>query len=244
MQTHRCVRRAVSGVAVLSAILFAAPAAGAAVRHDPRHGFGHGTSTNWSGYAVDGTGATNVVGTWTEPAVSCAPGENSWSAPWVGIDGDTSKTVEQTGTESDCENGTPVYDAWWEMYPKNPVQIPMPVHPGDSMTGQVTYQTSGSFILTLTDNTTHATFSTTQMSKKARRTSVEWIMEGPSSSLLSDFGTVPFSSASATISGQTGSLGSFANADPITMISQQGVTRAVPSTVSGGSSFGVTWQHG
>jgi hypothetical protein len=54
----------------------------------------------------------------------------------------------------------------------------------------------------------------------------------------------PFSSASATISGQTGGLGSFANADPITMVSQQGVTRAVPSGVTGGSSFGVTWQHG
>jgi hypothetical protein len=195
MQAHRCVRRAVSGVAVLSAILFAAPAAGAASRHDPRHGFGHGTSTNWSGYAVTGTGATNVVGTWTEPAVSCAPGENSWSAPWVGIDGDTSNTVEQTGTDSDCRNGTAVYYAWWEMYPKNSVLIPMTVHPGNSITGQVTYGPGG-FLLKLTDNTTGATFSTTQ------------------------------------------------NAKRITMVSQQGVTRAVPLNVSGGSSFGVTWHHG
>lgn len=205
MQAHRYARRAVSGLALLGAVLLAAPAAGAAVRHSPRHGFGHGTSTNWSGYAVAGTGATNVIGTWTEPAVTCARGENSWSAPWVGIDGDASNTVEQIGTDSDCQNGTPVYYAWWEMYPKNSVLIPMTVRAGDAMTGQVTYQAPGRFVLTLTDTSTHATFSTTQTSKKARRTSVEWIMEGPSSGLLSDSGLVPF---------------------------------------GGGSSFGVTWQHG
>ncbi|MEA2198216.1 MAG: hypothetical protein QOJ25_2267 [Solirubrobacteraceae bacterium] len=192
-----------------------------------------------------GTGATNVIGTWTEPAVTCAAGENSWSAPWVGIDGDASNTVEQIGTDSDCQNGTPVYYAWWEMYPKNSVLIPMTVRAGDAMTGQVSYQAPGRFVLTLTDTSTHATFSTTQTSKKARRTSVEWIMEGPSSGLLSDFGSVPFGGASATINGQTGGVGSFASADPITMVSQQGITRAAPSNVSGGgSSFGVTWQHG
>jgi hypothetical protein len=119
----------------------------------------------------------------------------------------------------------------------------MTMHPGDSITGQVTYGTGG-FLLKLTDNTTGASFSTTENAKKARRTSVEWIMEGPSSGLLSDFHSVPFSSASATISGQTGGLGSFASLSPITMVTQQGVTRAVPSGVTGGSSFGVTWEHG
>jgi hypothetical protein len=244
MHVHRRrARRAVSGLAVLGAILAAAPSAGATLsRHAPRHGFGHGTSTNWSGYAVGGTGATNVIGTWTEPAVRCAAGENSWSAPWVGIDGDTSNTVEQIGTDSDCQNGTPVYYAWWEMYPKRSILIPMTVSPGDSMTGQVTYQPSAGFVLTLTDDTTGATFTTTQALKKAMRTSVEWIMEGPSSGLLSNFGSVPFSSASATINGQTGSLGSFTTATPITMVSQQGAVRAAPSKASGGS-FSVTWEH-
>ena len=28
---------------------------------------------------------------------------------WVGLDGDTTNTVEQTGTEADCSSGTAVY---------------------------------------------------------------------------------------------------------------------------------------
>lgn len=210
----------------------------------PKHTLGRGTSTNWSGYAVDGTGATRVLGTWTEPTVRCAPGESSWSSPWVGIDGDNSSTVEQIGTDSDCVRGTPRYYAWYEMYPKGLVTVAMAVHPGDSFTGEVSYTPSGTFVLKLVDNTTHApTFTTTQGSKKAQRTSVEWIMEGPSSGLLSDFGLVSFTGAEATIGGQTGSLGSFGSADPITMVTNRETPRAVPSTVSAGTAFGVTWQH-
>ncbi len=229
----------------VSAALLAAPApsSAAAATKAPRHGFGRGTSTNWSGYAIDGTGATSVVGTWTEPSVKCAAGESSWSSPWVGIDGDTDSTVEQTGTDSDCQNGTPTYYAWYEMYPKSTVVVKLTVRPGDSITGQVTYA-AGSFALKLTDNTTGASFTTAQQSKKARRSSVEWIMEGPSSGLLSDFGSVSFTGASATIDGQSGALGSFAGTDPISMVSKSGTVRAAPSSLSGGgTAFGVTWEH-
>jgi hypothetical protein len=212
--------------------------------HAPRHSFGRGTSTNWSGYAVPGSAASDVIGTWTAPTVTCATGENSWSSPWVGIDGDTSRTVEQIGTDSDCRNGTPVYYAWYEMYPKSLVTVPITVRPRDSFTGEVTYGSSGTFILTLTDNSTGASYQTMQASRKAQRTSVEWIMEGPSNGLLSDFGSVPFSAASSTISGQTSSLGSFANPESITMVTNQGVVRAMPSNVTNqGTSFSVTWQH-
>src|SRR4051794_17995144 len=93
------------------------------VRHDPKHGLTRDTSTNWSGYDVTGSGALDVKGTWTQPAAKCTAGENSWSSPWVGIDGDTSNTVEQIGTDTDCSNGTPFYYAWYEMYPKKLVQI-------------------------------------------------------------------------------------------------------------------------
>ena len=212
--------------------------------HAPRHSFGRGTSTNWSGYAVGGTAASDVIGTWTEPTVTCAVGENSWSSPWVGIDGDTSRTVEQIGTDSDCRNGAPVYYAWYEMYPKSLVTVPIAVSPGDFLTGEVTSGPSGAFILKLIDNTSGASYQTTQASRKALRTSVEWVMEGPSSGLLSDFGSVPFSAASATISGQTSSLGSFSNPESITMVTNQGVVRALPSNVSNNrTSFGVSWQH-
>lgn len=234
---------ALVGFLVLSASVPAFARGASALRHAPKRSLAAGTSTNWSGYAVSGTSATDVIGTWSEPSVTCAAGENSWSSPWVGIDGDTSKTVEQIGTDSDCRNGTPTYYAWYEMYPKSLVVAPITVSPGDSLTGEVTYAPGGSFTLKLADNTHPAFYTTTQFSNKAQRTSVEWIMEGPSSGLLSDFSSLQFSAASATISGQTGGLGSFAGAEPITMVTSRGVTRALPSSISGGTAFGTTWEH-
>jgi Peptidase A4 family len=227
----------------VAALAFATPALASPASHAPRHSFGRSTSTNWSGYAVTGSGGADVKGTWTQPSVSCSPGENSWSSPWVGIDGDTSNTVEQIGTDSDCRNGSPIYYAWYEMYPKGLVTLSLAVHPGDSFTGEVTGSSSGNFVLTLRNGNTGALlFQTTQSSKRARRSSVEWIMEGPSSGLLSNFGSVPFGAASATIGGTTANLGSL-NPDRITMVTNQGVPRAVPSPVSGGTSFSVSWQH-
>jgi hypothetical protein len=210
--------------------------------HAPKHKFGRGTSTNWSGYAVNGTAATHVVGTWTQPAATCSARESSWSSPWVGIDGNTSNTVEQIGTDTDCSNGTPFYYAWYEMYPKSLVMIPMTVTPGHSYTGEVTSTAPGTFVLNLTDNITLASFQTTQISKKAQRSSVEWVMEGPSRGLLTNFGTVGFTSASGAIGGQTVTPSS-SGAQQITMVTQQGTPRAVPSPASG-ASFNVDWKHG
>jgi hypothetical protein len=232
-----------------AAVFMLLPAAGASAAHAgspaPKHKFGRGTSTNWSGYAVPGSGATHVIGTWTQRAATCSSGESSWSSPWVGIDGDNSNTVEQIGTDTDCSSGSPAYYAWWEMYPKPLNVINIPVSPGNSFTGEVTYNAaSRGFTLRLTNNSTGNTFTTVQSSKKARRTSVEWVMEGPSNGLLTNFGTQGFSASSATISGVTANLGSFGNRDPITMVNQQGIQRAVPTAVSGGTSFSVNWLHG
>jgi hypothetical protein len=185
-----------------------------------------------------------VIGSWTQPSATCAAGENSWSSPWVGIDGDNSNTVEQIGTDTDCSNGAPSFYAWYEMYPKSLVVIGgIAVHAGDSFTGEVTAGSGGSYVLHLKDNTTGASFQTTQTSRKAKRTSVEWVMEGPSSGLLTNFGTVGFTANSATISGQTGGLSSFTNADPITMVTRSGAARATPSPVSG-DAFSVRWLQG
>jgi hypothetical protein len=240
------------GLACAACMLFltAGVAAAHPASHATKHKFGRGTSTNWSGYAIDGTGASHVVGTWTQPQASCSPGENSWSSPWVGIDGNNSNTVEQIGTDTDCSNGVPYYYAWYEMYPKPLVMIKsIPVSPGSVYTGEVTYA-SGTFTLRLTDGTGNS-FTTTQTSKKARRTSVEWVMEGPSNGLLTNFNTIPFSAASQSISGKSGSLSTFSggqstNAQSITMVSPQGTTtRAQPTGITGGGTgFSVDWLHG
>lgn len=240
IQVRRAKLRLLGLLLVPAAMLIGASAAQAhPARRAPKHKLGRGTSTNWSGYAIDGSGATHVIGTWTQSAVACAPGETSWSSPWVGIDGDTSGTVEQTGTDGDCNNGVSTYYAWYEMYPKSLVELPMPVHPGDSFTGEVTYNANSTFTLKLTDNTTGAIYSTSQVARKASRSSVEWIVEGPSSGLLSDFGPVPFTSTAANISGASGSV---ATASTITMVNRAGAVRAKPPLPSGGP--GVTWYHG
>lgn len=205
------------------------------------------TSTNWSGYANTGATFTDVKGSWTQPSATCGAGETSYSSFWVGIDGDTTSTVEQTGTDADCSSGTPTYYAWYEMYPKFPVNLSTstyPVAPGNSMTAEVSTNGSGRFTLTITNNTRGWTFTTTQTLKRARLGSAEWIAEAPSGSggvlPLANFGTVSFTNCTAngvSISGNP-------NPDAITMVTSNGTVKAQPSGLgSGGSSFSVTWKH-
>src|SRR5262249_48179989 len=84
-----------------------------------RHGR-NATSTNWSGYAVTASSGavSDVKASWVVPAVqgNC-PSTNQYASFWVGIDGYSSNTVEQIGTDSDCQNGQPVYYVWYEFYP-------------------------------------------------------------------------------------------------------------------------------
>src|SRR5215472_3488086 len=72
-----------------------------------RHG-NQVTSSNWSGYAVTGAkgSVSDVTGSWIVPTMDCSTTPTGYSAMWVGIDGYSSNTVEQIGTESDCVNGT------------------------------------------------------------------------------------------------------------------------------------------
>jgi hypothetical protein len=213
------------------------------------------TSTNWSAYAVTGTSFTSVKGSWIVPTATCSSGEQ-YAAFWVGIDGYTSSTVEQTGTDSDCVGSRPSYYAWYEFYPNPSFEISsLSIKPGDRMLASVTY--SGSqFTATITDETTGKSFSKSSSVRGAQRTSAEWIAEAPCCTSrggilpLADFGTVLFGEDStgisgtneATMGGTTGVIGSFANIFAITMESTTGALEAVPSILSSdGSSFSVTW---
>ena len=219
----------------------------------PRIRVGPTTSTNWSGYAITGNNVTDAKGSWTVPAIqgSCPAGSkkqpnNQYSSFWVGIDGYNSNTVEQTGTDSDCQNGTPVYYAWYEFYPQPSFTISsLVIHPGDGISAEVKY-TSGSFTVTITDTKTGKSFSISKKVSSAQRTSAEWIAEAPWSGgvlPLANFGTVYFSSCSATVGGVTGAIGSFGSSvQSITMVTSSGATKAAPSDLSrDGSSFTVTW---
>src|SRR5919197_4952833 len=132
------------------------------VPHPPRIRVGPNTSQNWSGYAVTGpTGAvSHVTGSWVVPAVTCATGETSYAAFWIGIDGDSSNTVEQIGTDSDCQDGVPTYYAWFEFFPFRPRFITtVPVAPGDVIAAEVTYHAStGKFELLIVNATRGSSF--------------------------------------------------------------------------------------
>jgi len=72
------------------------------------------TSSNWAGYVAAGAPGTftSASANWTEPAGRCAGRDGRYSAFWVGIDGYTSPTVEQIGTEVDCSGFYPRHYAW------------------------------------------------------------------------------------------------------------------------------------
>jgi Peptidase A4 family len=228
--------------AAAAALLFAAPASATVRREAPNHKIGHSTSSNWAGYAVAGGRYTSVSAAWTQPSVSCSATPSGWSSFWVGLDGDTSSTVEQTGTEADCSNGHPVYSSWYEMYPKFPANYADAVAAGDHFSASVTTDGRGSFTLTLSDTTRSWSHTTTARLKSAKLASAEVIAEAPSSSggvlPLADFGTVGFGSATVDGSLLTSSTPGI---DPITMLSGSTV-KAQTSSISNGS-FSVTWRH-
>src|SRR5947209_2586719 len=247
-------------IVFLSTISFAAALPTPSIIVAPRIHDGSVSSTNWSGFAVTGSAGSvsDAKGSWVVPTIqgNC-PSTNQYSSFWVGIDGYSSGTVEQTGTDSDCQNGVPTYYAWYEFYPHPSFLINgITVHPGDTMSAEASFGGSR-FTVTITDVTTGQSFSKSARVASAQRSSAEWIAEAPSSSggilPLADFGTVILgldntgqaNTNYATISGTTGAIGSFgANVQVITMVSQSnGATKASPSALSSdGTSFSVTWK--
>ena len=232
---------AVAAVVAVAVPAFAAGSPASRLQLDPNHKITNSTSTNWSGYAATGGPFTSVASSWTQPGATCATGETSYSSFWVGLDGYSSSTVEQTGTDADCSSGTPQYYAWYEMYPKFPVNLANPVQPGDAMSASVTVAAGGRFTLMISDSTQHWTFTTTQKLNHASLSSAEVIAEAPSSRggvlPLANFDSVSFSGATAN----GVSLSTF-HPDGITM--QSGSTvKAQPSGISGTGAFSVAWKH-
>ena len=223
------------------------------IRIKEQHDDGTVVSTNWSGYAVTGSSFTSAKGSWIVPTATCPSGDQ-YAAFWVGIDGYSSSSVEQTGTDSDCDGSNrPSYYAWYEFYPNPSFTISsLSIKPGDRISAQVVY--SGSeFTITITDETTGKSYSKSSTVRGAKRSSAEWIAEAPfgrSVLPLADFGTILFGEDTtgvtgtneATMGGTTAVIGSFADIFEITMESSKGALEAVPSALStDGSSFSVTW---
>jgi len=229
-------------------------------------------SSNWAGYAVTGRGShvrhfTYVAGSWVAPAVTCTPGQSTYSAFWVGIGGvrQTTRRLEQTGTEADCTRaGTARYSAWYELVPHASVRLRLAIAPGDLIRASV--RISGARVtLEIVDRTTGARATKHLRFPHPDTTSAEWIAEAPSSCNgagrcvalpLSDFGRVSFTDASVTTRrGQHGTIRGAswaAQAISLTELPGSGQTRTVldprsqvtaaPTVLTDGStSFTVTW---
>ena len=211
---------------------------------------GHSSSLNWSGYSSysgNGSTFTDVKGSWIQPTATCST-KTSYSSFWVGLDGYSSSSVEQLGTEADCSHGSPVYYAWWEMYP-NPshsIQV-VSVKPGVSYSAEVHYNGGGSFTLSLSGGGGQS-FTTTQTLSNPSLSSAEWIAEAPSMCAgncrplpLANFGKVNFSGSSANGNAINNSAWSY---DPLTMVTSGSTVKAAPSGLdASGSAFSVTWAH-
>jgi len=218
---------AVVGMAVCSATLIWSAGSPALVAAKPIALRGHGPavihrqrdqqqfeSSNWSGYAVTGANGSvsDVKASWKVPLVACPTntinGSGGYAAFWVGIDGWSSNTVEQIGTDSDCVSlsgapYTPTYYAWFEFYPQNSYYLEfnngqcksMPnsatcISPGDAISAEVKYSGTASggrnrrgggpeFTVTITDVTQGWMFNTTSTVSSAKQSSAEWIAETP-----------------------------------------------------------------
>jgi hypothetical protein len=202
----------------------------------------HGTqSTNWSGYAVTGSdGAFNSVSSsWTEPAANCDDSGTEYAAFWVGLDGYNSSSVEQTGTDSDCDGGSPDYYGWYEMYPADPVYFDNTVEPGDSMSASVTVS-GDTYTITLTDNTQGWTQTENETQSGLADSSAEVITEAPSTESgplpLADFGTINYGGSTVN-----GSSMDSQNPTSITMVGSSGDQLDSTSSMDGSGDFSNTW---
>ena len=207
------------------------------------HGIRNGTtSPNWSGYVVTGSdnAFNSVSSSWTEPTATCNDSGTEYAAFWVGLDGYSSDSVEQTGTDSNCSGGSPAYYGWYEMYPAAPVYFTNPVAPGDSMSASVTVS-GDNYTLALTDSTQGWTQTENETGSGLANSSAEVISEAPSSLSgplpLTDFGTINYSGSTVN-----GTPMASQNPTSITMVASSGDQLDSTSATDGSGDFSITWQ--
>lgn len=248
-----------------------------------RHGLAHGLakirgqrsdgaweSENWSGYAVAATsgslpsGSVTVVrGSWIVPTATCTGSSegatSGYASFWLGIDGWSSDTVEQIGTDSDCVSpatgagNKPSYYAWFEFYPQPGYYLGNPsnnftgysVQPGDMMTAEVSAAGRGNFTVILSDmrhGVKQWLFTTTTQVPGAQQTSAEWIAEAPCCMSngaflpLSNFGFADYGNqftvsepSVVTVQGVTGAVGSFGQNSQQSTMVSQGAPGGSPA---------------
>ncbi|KAG9316723.1 peptidase A4 family-domain-containing protein [Chiua virens] len=188
-------------------------------------------SENWAGAVwAEGSGTfTTVTGTFTVPAPSGSSG--SAASAWVGIDGDTCDTaILQTGIDFTVDsNGGASYDAV------------SPSVPGDEIKTTVTAYSTTSGVAIIENVTTGKTVTQDLTSSYALcEENAEWIVEDfeENGALVpfADFGTVTFSSATAS-----GSSGSTYTPTGATLIDIEQNNKVLTSVSTSGSTLTVKY---
>jgi Peptidase A4 family len=215
-------------------------------------------SENWSGYAVQSKKPfTSVSGTWVVPAIKCNTGKpHRMVSNWVGLDGFTDQTVEQDGTSGRCSGPgwkTPVYVAWYEMFPAASVNA-FHIHAGDVMQASVNYA-NGQFELTIADQTIGKAAAISATCSQCARSSAEWIIERPAYCnstftncalfALANYGTSVMLDNKASLNGGPAMNFAHFNPNPIYMIQPLKHGFISLDTVGGttGDSYIATWDR-
>jgi hypothetical protein len=201
-------------------------------------------SSNWAGYAATGGAYTAVSGTWTVPEFA-ASSPTGLDATWVGIGGIDSRDLIQAGTQEQTSGtGQTQYSAWVETLPQPSRTVPLVIHAGDSISVSLSEPSRGSWVVSLTNNSTGRTYQDT-VQYSSSNASADWIEEAPSAGRggvlpLDDFGTLNITGAAAVKNGQNVSLAE-TGAGAIHLDSTNHQSLATTSAVGAdGSSFSVT----
>jgi len=145
------------------------------------------------GYAVTGLNFHPGPGFLDVP-LSTAPKPRTPTLRSGRIDGWNNGTVEQLGTDSDCNGTKPSFYAWYEFYRNTVFNFDkFPVSPGRSDFRRAVNYDGEKFTLTITNQTTNLSASRSGKVPQAKRASAEWIAEAPAASNDGNFLLSPIS---------------------------------------------------
>ena len=185
------------------------------VTHGKRKQHAPANSSNWCGFELlrslkssptieDGVGLSEpydwVAGTWHVPFVTSEPGAKTYSALWVGLDGDGTTDLVQAGTEQEATNinlgfirfTLTNYYAWTEFLPQQPTEQVISnftINPGDEIFTEVWVGAAeggpspngafGRFFIMNVTTGGYASVSTPRAPTSVSGREAVWIMERP-----------------------------------------------------------------
>lgn len=218
----------------------------------------HAATTNWSGYVARASKAFSCIqGRWTQPNLTCPARGNASLAIWIGFDGETGPsrtTLEQIGTNTDCQDGLARMFAWFEILPHDRFEqeLQLEIRTGDRIVASIAF-VGASYHLVLENLTTGQAEGTWQHSPGSRRLTAEWVVEAPTVGCpsncqvasLAPFGTVSFSAARVILTGKTGPIGDGRwTRVRLDLESRSGLVKARPGSLAkDGAGFAVAWHH-